>query len=298
MPKERKFSPDRVLAAAATLNIPQLLTGYKRRFPHFDAQASRRPQLVSKPRLADNSGSCVTPPPADWRRAMLKPGLVGAARLVTIAAVFAGWFPTAVAQDATGPAAAPPASRPAPAAASPQTTTRPANVGSGVVGAALHELYVIPRDGDQAGTDSGGATAPQSSPRARTASSNAPAANRQRAATSKLPPSRTAPAASSSRGAKDAGSASAEPTHVYPGIPAGYRSGRRLSTNDREVGQLSVLRRPAFEVRLRNVRLRRGRPEPTADTAPTTDTATTKGDVYRFGFMQGLRQGQIRPHQQ
>lgn len=218
---------------------------------------------------------------------MVKPGFLHATPVVAAAVVLTLGVPAATAQDASATVVTP-ASRPA--ASPPQATTRPAATDSGVVGAALQELYVIPRDSGDAPYAGAGDAKAQSAPRSKAASGALPA-REQRSASAKRPPS-TAPAAGRDRepGTTNAGSGQPPVTNSRAGTPAHFRTGRRLSTNDREWanyryfgGQPSRYGYGMYDYN--------GGYRSYGGYGPYG--GYDDGDVYRFGFMQGYDKGQF-----
>ncbi|MBP7933663.1 MAG: tetratricopeptide repeat protein [Phycisphaerae bacterium] len=211
---------------------------------------------------------------------MLKRDFSGAAMAVVVAFLVRAGSPTVAAEDGRVGTNAPPSGQPAPAVTFPQaTTTRPASLESGVVGAALRELYVIPRDSAGQGLN---ATPAQSASRS---------AVRSDAGSSTGRPS-TAPAAKGQRRGGDANARSTSPqvTDLSVGTSARYHSGRRLSTNDREWatyryfgGQPS---RYGYGMYGYDGGGYRG-------YGPYPGYGYEEGDVYRFGFMQGYDKGKF-----
>ncbi|HOW69798.1 MAG TPA: tetratricopeptide repeat protein [Phycisphaerae bacterium] len=211
---------------------------------------------------------------------MLKREFSGAALAVVVASLVHAGSLVVAAEDGRIGANTPPSSRPAPAVTSPQaTTTRPASLESGVVGAALRELYVIPRDSSG---QSSSATPAQSASRS---------GLRSNAGSSTGRPS-TAPAAEGQRkgGGADARSTSPQVMDLSGGTSARYHSGRRLSTNEREWatyryfgGQPS---RYGYGMYGYDSGGDRG-------YGPYYGYGHEEGDVYRFGFMQGYDKGKF-----
>lgn len=223
---------------------------------------------------------------------MFRPALWGASLAVAVLAPFLVGSPLVPAEAAHGETA-PPASRPATAIPGSQATTRPACTEGGVVGAALRELYIIPRNDPAGDSSQAAAGKPPGLANVRSpakATGTLPTAKDQRASPSPHTTS-TAPAVGlgTDKGESYAGPLKRQASDLQVGTSAHYRGGRRLPTHDREWA---------------TYRYFGGQPSRYGYGIYDDDGSSYRafgpygydyqdGDIYRFGFMRGYNKGKF-----